>query len=419
MIKPPPAQRTVDLNSWPVFAKKIASPSDPEEYCEAAVDRLMLNIEEHVSHVKNVRPQFKPTNNIKLIEFVNDKQRIEYGLAVEEYLELLAKLSGMPTAKRQIAKITADLKFRQKAELLKAENHADEMFSSVEHAKHAAVCACNFQATIATSVKYLVDKYKVPRDKITIIWGGDQRFDMAHIDPIPDDLIIKTLTDKAMGREVDKRLLKKIKLQLEARVLNLDKLSADLRLGKQSKKERQREIDKFQSGYALYNFFTFKSGGIGLSLHHTDELTKEKVRRKPNGFAYVEDIPKIPTRQRDTILATTWSPMEMVQGLGRVPRLTSLSSTAQVILGFKGTIEIAVLIRNSMGLKCLKKVVRSRESWEDAIWENMNRDPDELERELIEKGNVVEDEENTDILMGDYTDDLDSEDEEDNGNGDE
>jgi hypothetical protein len=407
--------RVVDLNNWRIFSSKIASPSEPEEYCEAAVDRLMLNIEDYVSHVKNVRPQFKPTNSIKLIEFLNDKQRTEYALAVEEYRALLAKLEGMPSAQRQIAKITADLKYRQKAELLKAENHADEMYYVVEREKHAAVCACNFQATIATSIKFLVEKYKVPRDKITIIWGGDKRFDMAHCEPIPDDVIIRTLTNQAMGIAVDKRLLKRIKLQLEARVLNLDKLSPDLKLGKQSKKERQREIDKFQSGYALYNFFTFKSGGIGLSLHHTDEFTKEKVRRKPNGFAYIEDIPKIPTRQRDTILATTWSPMEMVQGLGRVPRLTSLSPTRQVILGFKGTIEIAVLIRNSMGLKCLKKVVRSRESWEDAIWENMNRDPDELERELLEDGNVEEDEENTDILMGDYTDEIDGEDEEENG----
>ena len=61
--------------------------------------------------------------------------------------------------------------------------------------------------------------------------------------------------------------------------------------------------------------------------------------------------------------------MELVQGLGRCPRLTSLSNTPQVILFFRGTIEERVAAIVSMKLQCLTKVVRSREDWQDIILE--------------------------------------------------
>ena len=79
------------------------------------------------------------------------------------------------------------------------------------------------------------------------------------------------------------------------------------------------------------------------------------------------------------MLSPTWSPLELVQGLGRCGRLTSLSDTLQFLLFYAGTIEEKVAHKASKGLKCLKKVVRSKESWEDMIVNPDKYDEKEVE----------------------------------------
>ena len=156
-------------------------------------------------------------------------------------------------------------------------------------------------------------------------------------------------------------------LEAESRASLMENIPEHLQLGAQSKEERQREIDKFQSGRSIFCLFTFRAGGVGLSLHHSDELTKVKCRRKKNGYVFVEDIPLIPVRPRINFVAPTYSAMELVQGLGRCPRLTSLSNTKQELIFYRGTIEDSVARIVSHKLKCLSKVVRMRESWQDVV----------------------------------------------------
>jgi hypothetical protein len=144
-------------------------------------------------------------------------------------------------------------------------------------------------------------------------------------------------------------------------------LPEHLRLGAQSQEERQREIDRFQSGRTFFCLYTFKAGGVGLSLHHTDEFVKEKVRHKESGYAVEEDIPNIPVRPRWNFVTPTYSAIELVQGLGRCPRLTSLSNTHQELVFYRNTVEEDVARIVAQKLRCLKKVVRMREKWEDVI----------------------------------------------------
>ena len=105
----------------------------------------------------------------------------------------------------------------------------------------------------------------------------------------------------------------------------------------------------------------------GTLIINSDEFTKEKVRHKPNGYAIIEDIPKIPVRPRINFVAPTYSAIELVQGLGRCPRLTSLSNTIQRLIYYSGTVEVDVARIVSAKLRCLTKVVRMRESWHDVI----------------------------------------------------
>jgi len=160
-------------------------------------------------------------------------------------------------------------------------------------------------------------------------------------------------------------------------------LPKEWRLGVQSKEDRQREIDRFQSGKSRYAIFTYKAGGVGLSLHHCDELSPFKCRRKESGFAVEEDIPNVPIRQRKVTIGPTWSPIELIQAMGRVPRLTSLSDTDQEFLYYKGTVEEEQAHVVSHRLKCVRQVVRQNENWMTLL-----REPNkakELVKELLDK----------------------------------
>lgn len=132
------------------------------------------------------------------------------------------------------------------------------------------------------------------------------------------------------------------------------------KFGPQNRVARQEEIDRFQSGNSRVAMFTFKSGGVGLSLHHTDEWAKVD---KETGNKIVK------SRQRRAFLAPTYSAIEIVQGLGRAHRLTSLTDTEQTILFYRGTIEEAVYAIVNLKMRCLRKVTQAKESWDSLITE--------------------------------------------------
>jgi hypothetical protein len=357
----------VNQSSWPSWARNVASPAAPDEYVEAAVDRLMDKLHPYVVDVKNVRPQFDARNGIKMIEFDTKEEREYYQKAFDRYLEAVGKLEASDGPNTQFLILVEWLKFRQAAEFCRCETLAKMMRYNVQEG-FAAVAAMCFKPSMAKTAYILNTKFGVPRAQISLIWGGSASFTQQEGKRVSKEEIIATLSAAARGEAVDSKLLKRIKQQLIYDSEGLGNLPTDLDLGPQDYKKRQIEIDRFQSGQSHYCLFNFKSGGVGLSLHHCDDMTKQKVRRKKeSGYAYVEDIPSIPTRPRRVLLTPTFSAIELVQGLGRAARITSLSDTEQIMLFYRGTIEERVAAAVSQKLKCLKKVVRQRETWEDII----------------------------------------------------
>lgn len=358
--------------SWADYANHIAGhESEPEEYNQAAVKRLMESLDPYIVDVKGVRPQFNALNSIQLIKFQTVEERMFYEEAWNKYEERRKKIEGFELSGGQskfliLAQFTI---FRKAAELCRAERLADDMYEAVQ-AGQAACLAVNFKGTIRRVVQILDAKYGVSRDNISLIWGGgktaknEKQKKKEKLDAAPDVLALLG----ELGMSMDD-----LKLGDVDEYVDDDKDNAithRLRLGNQSKVERQKEIDRFQSGKSLYCMFTFKAGGVGLSLHHTDEMTREKCRRKKNNWVYPEDVVKIPTRPRVCFLAPTFSAIELVQGLGRCPRLTSLSDTTQIVIFYQGTIEERVAAIVSQKLRCLREVVRTRESWESVIHEH-------------------------------------------------
>lgn len=379
---------------WPEFAQAMCDglyvhnkngsevPAQPQDYCPAATARLMAFLKPYIVRVKGVHPQFVAHDRVKLINFENDLQKTSYESALEDMLQKLAKLhakEGLSSGEVYMQEITILLYFRMKAELLKAPYLAKKMWQAVNGCDEefpkklfAAICALNFKQTISAIVKILINDYNVPRSQISIIWGGGasatqkkEKDKKKLLDGINDPEILEQL--RRDGLSVDS-LLEELSLDLvEAK--EEEAVDPAFRLGVQSKLQREDEKMRFQKGKSLYCLFTYKAGGAGLSLHHTDRFTKEKVRHKPSGYAFEEDIPLIPTRPRRTFASATWSPIEIVQGFGRGPRLTSLSDTYQDLIFFRGTVEERVAKRASMALTCLTQVIREKESWEGLILE--------------------------------------------------
>jgi hypothetical protein len=380
--------------TWPAYAKAIASPSSPDEYNEAAVERLMADLEDYVVRVKGVRPQFEAENDVEMIQFQTKEEADYYHQAWERYLEEKAKLEarglgGVPVG---MALLVQFLKFRMAAEYCRRDYLVDRMMKIVSEGK-AAVCALSFKQTIIAMVMEF-EKRGIKREQISLIWGGGQT---ALTDKQKAKAKIKGLSDEVLEAQgvTKAELLEDLDLDKEEDRVLID-IPEHLRLGMQTFEERQREIDKFQRGETLYCIYTLKAGGVGLSLHHTDEWMPEaqRCRRKDSGYVVEEDISKIPTRQREVLISPPWSPIELVQGVGRVPRLTSLSMTKQHLIFYIGTIEGRVADIAGRGLRCLGKIIRQREPWSDLAVKGSDEDikkyEDSLPQDAEDNGGIID-----------------------------
>jgi len=361
-------------STWPTYASSIAYPSPPTDYNEAAVERLTKDLDPYIKRVRGVRPQFDAINGIEMIHFETKEEEKYYLDTEERYMRKKAKLQeDIDSGKLSGGGIWPLVLLNERcmaAELCRAPHIAKKMFHAVQEG-YAAVSADKYKATIIKAVQILIEKYGVSRDQISLIWGGGQtKLTKKQSTALEIQGKAEKLADA--GYTVD-QIMKMLDITEEdlvaamAREEALENIDPAMRLGPQSPEERQSEIDRFQSGKTLYCFYTFKAGGVGLSLHHTDEFTREKVRHKPNGYAVIEDIPNIPVRPRINFVAPTYSAIELVQGLGRCPRLTSLSNTIQRLIFYANTVETDVARIVSAKLRCLSKVVRMREAWNDII----------------------------------------------------
>lgn len=398
--------------TWSLFARHIASPGAPEDYNQEAVNRLMDKLDDRVVRVKGVKTQFRARNESKLIQFQSREDAEYYHKALERYQREKAKIEAredISAGEANILILVQFLLFRKAAEYVRAPYLAKEMWEAVNKRGKAAACACNFKGTITRAEMILINDYNIPRDKTSIIWGGS-----AEAQTKKGKLKKKITEAKGLAELLAKEgiTLESINLGDDVEIKENQHFDPSLRMGGQTRDARQYEIDQFQRGNSLYCFFTFKAGGVGLSLHHTDEWTDVKCRRKESGYVYEEDVKLISTRPREVFLAPTYSAIELVQGLGRCPRLTSLSDTVQTLLYFAGTIEEwHVMPITNAKLGCLSKVVRMHEHWEDLL---TARDINKAKEEIMGRTSTlqVDPTDEDDGIIGDVGSDYDDEEEE-------
>ena len=407
-------QNKIVLNNklWPSWAKAIAAPADPTEYVEAAMIRFMDEMAPYVHTSKNIRPQFKAINQCELLFFKDLKHRKYVDDAMERYQQRRAEIEGSEVKNPKFLILVEQLKMRQACSFVRAD-YVDEELMKIREKGKAAVFVSPFIPTIVKVMMNLNRKYGIKRDDVSVIWGGNSMFSGKKADTFTKEEITNILTDIIKGKEVKKNILNKIKRQVMLDEQSLLDVPSELRLGQQDRWSRQEEIDNFQTQKTHFCLFTARAGGVGLSLHHCDDMFDIKVRRRqPSNYAIEEDIPLIPSIQRETLAEPSYSAIDLVQFLGRVPRLTSLSDTIQRMLFFGGTIEERVMAVVALKLRCLRHVVQRRESWEDII-----NDGDVDKYVTDEDKKQIADEDNTQIFGGDIEEEEEEEDEDEEENG--
>jgi len=380
--------RAITEEDWTAFSKAIATDKNPLLHSPAAMERYMTYAKPYITEVRSPVGKFKSHNSCELVDFLTPEDRAYYEEAEIRLAEKQNKLEqeaaehNETPSRFQLLAILGE--FCKSAEVCKSGVFASKIHEAVQNGKAPGV-ACRYRQPVAKTIRMLVKDYGYSRDDISVIWGGDE---LQNCKLTLEDA--QRLAQKiADGEEISPTQKKQILLLLtetEAeREERLHDYGGDLRLGSQSREERQKEIDRFQTGKSIIALFTFAAGGTGLSLHHTDIDTKGRA---------------VNLRPRQGFLTPTYSAQDFVQGLGRLHRsIFSLSDTEQRILFFKGTVEEDVMARVSLKLRCFKKVVSSREQWDSAIWER-GKPKGELEKELN-----AELEKNRDNLDEEYNDD--------------
>ena len=86
-----PAGSILTNENWVAYSKAIAAPAFPDENNEAAIDRLMKDLDDYVVRVKGVRPQFEPENRIERIGLQSLEAKKYYDDAWDRFLKEKAK----------------------------------------------------------------------------------------------------------------------------------------------------------------------------------------------------------------------------------------------------------------------------------------------------------------------------------------
>lgn len=376
------------------FIGPLCTKGDPNLRSRSAMKRFMDKVDAHVIRVPAINGKYRAFNRVMPVKFLSlqDQQHSEEAFA--RYAEKKTKLNqNMPG--EHFMRLVAFNEYRRETEPLRAPILARLAHEAIQKGRSVVIPAC-FKVTLVRTLKILVKDYGYTRDQISMIWGGD---DLEGVKELTSQEMDNYLRQVIQGIHVPNKIIKQIykqaypKTELDDEFKDYD--FGDLRLGLQTRTDRQREIDRFQTGRTIICMFTYASGGVGLSLHdsddhfalfmaknymldHTDEHGRKHWRHLRSGKVYC-------SRPRETFASPTFSGQEFVQGLGRAHRsIFSLSDTYQHVIFFQDSVEESVMEIVSANLNCLTEAVRGKESWQDAMLKPRSSAPKQINTDFVE-----------------------------------
>ncbi len=328
--------RIITNENWKSIARQITHPHDPNDYSKLAMKKFLREFKDYIFTFKNVRRKFRAILRSEIIQFSSPEDAQRYKVLWDNFVEFKKRLEGKEYSTSRFLVLVQLGVFRAGAELIRAPEIARRMYRDWLEG-YAPVCAIGFKATGAKILMELTQRYKIPRDKISMIWGGSAAYAKLGSGPKMSKEEIFAVLGEAIKNpgKIDIKKIKAIHQQLKAEADGLGDIPKELDLGIQTKDARNRERKKFQSGASEFCIFTFGAGKEGLSLHqNTDKLRPRKQYNTP-----------------------TYNEMEMLQAEGRTARITSLSDTEIITLLYANTIEVPVLRRVLEKRGCLDIVM--------------------------------------------------------------
>lgn len=310
----------IGRDSWPSLARHIAQGS-PVDVNSAAMERFNKYFAPAICRPPNDPSKTKVTNVLTVEEMPNNPAlRKIYFDAEKDWLEAKERAGEAITDEGVVMAMFQIL--RNAAEFLSVEIFVDRIKKSIE-AGHAPVVGLCYQSSLRQLGKRLDELGIVPRDKLSVIWGGKRDIKLSEV---YDDMEFVNVVSK--GDEMTAKELSKVRLTREYMIqrcrMNLtteenEERNAELRrlrLYKQNETERQQNMDDFQEGRTWACLFTLASGGTGIDLDHQDTRAK----------------------QRDVFITTCYYAEEFIQAMGRCKRGATLTDVRQEIIVLAGTI---------------------------------------------------------------------------------
>lgn len=343
-------------------------------YCEPSIKNFTDYFESHIVRIRGIKPKHKATNKVRKLHFYNNAEREEYEKAWDKYQEKKRKLEGEVGADNRMAILAQFTIFRKAAERIRRHHLARFAVQSWRDGKAPAI-ACAFKGTITSVYEILHKDYNWTRDDVSLIWGGSTESlslkqkiakQAKQSGGFSEALKLAGLDLEELGIDTDQEFKNEEQIAFE-RAHNL--LT-------QKPEDRERERIRFQSQKSKLLMFSYKAGGTGLSAHHE--------KKYPDA------------RPREGLFTPVYSEKELIQALGRLPRITSISDTLQIMAYYADTIEEHVASRVVTKLKCMQQVTQGAESWEDIIVGKAASDSGNSKEELIM--NFIDDFESSSLL---------------------
>lgn len=316
---------TVNAENFSNFAGSICK--RPDRPNKEAAKRLRKMLASYIFPLPKVRWKHKAINQVLIVDFANEKDRGIYQRAFEVFMEK-KRQAGENTNFGPFQEFVALGQFRKAAEPLHCDQIVDLAMQDIRESKRCPVIGLAFRESVARCVRRFHKVYGIPRDKISIIWGGKRpwRQDLLLDDGQLDALMKKTAAGIQLEHDEIRALKETINYRTERIMANESEAEHARRLeelkelgltGTQSANARQYEIDKFQEGDSIVCIFTLAAGGVGLSLDHSRPHLLPRV-----GY-----------------FTPVYSGPEFKQALGRTVRRTTLSDTEQFLVYLRDTIE--------------------------------------------------------------------------------
>lgn len=377
--------------------------SKPDKPNKEAMERYNEFLGIHRVAPPEDRLKYKTTYKVDIVQFPDEATRRVYREAEEDYVKSVLDSGGTP-GDTTMAKFTI---FRRAAEVSKAPLYAARMLADMAEGR-SPVLAVEFIDTVI-SVASLLAKAGVPRERISLIWGGQklirpeevyttaefaavmdrirreaERYEHENGIAPEDEFFCLTDAERTKvrkTREYNRQRLRRGETKAEQR----ERVGwlAGFDLDKQTDVQRYNEVNRFLRDETHCCVFTFAAGGTGIDLDN----------QIPGG------------RQRVVYSTMCYWAEQWLQAFGRCARIMTQSDVAHYILLFDDSIEVEhVLPKLAPKLRSIKTLTGIQGDLEDIVEQAIVKEAKTVKPKLTQADLSFESE---DLLVDEAGDDDD------------